>query len=324
MVKVASAGGFSPAAIAVARWSSLGVLLFLALRIPAFRAMTRAKWPSRADAARAMLVGFGLFGPSHLIYYLALTRTSTIEGTVLGTTAPVWTALMAFLILRERVVGRRALAIAVGFAGAWIVSVGFAVPELRAGNTAGNLLYLTGVLTESTASIFSASIIRRASGITVLAFQILGAMVALALAPFLLGGVLPFHVSGVTPAGIGALAYLVLAPGLVCFSVWYMLVERTPLSLMVLSILLQPPLSAFFGWALLREPLTAQLGAGTGLILVALLLGATEQRSSLRLAAVHREKMATDEHGEGDRGRDAHHAGGHPVLRLDERAEEAD
>ncbi|MGV3616382.1 MAG: DMT family transporter [Fimbriimonas sp.] len=278
MLKTATVGGFSPAAIALLRWGALVVLLFGALQVPAFRKLTRAQWPSRGDSARAMLVGFCLFGPSHLIYYLALTRTSSIEATVLGTTAPVWTALMAFLFLRERVKGRRALAIGVGFAGAWVVSVGLALPQLRAGNTAGNLLYLGGVLAEAAAGVLAASLVRRSSGITILAFQVLGGVGTLALAPILMEGVLPFQASEITPLALGALAYLVLFPGLLCFSVWYMLVERTPLSLMVLSILLQPPLSALLGGLVLREPLTAQLGLGTALVLVALVLGATEGR----------------------------------------------
>lgn len=279
MIKTATAGGFSPSAIAFFRWSILGILLIAALQFPAFRRMTRATWPSRADAVRAMLVGLVFFGPSHLIYYAALTQTSSVEGTVLGTTAPVWTALMAFLFLRERVKGRRALAIGVGFAGAWIVSIGFAVPELRAGHTAGNLLYLTGVIVEAITGVLAAAIVRRSSGITTLAFQVLGSIVTLSLAPFLFPSILPFSLEAVTPAAIGAVAYLILAPGLFCFSVWYMLVERTPLSLMVLSLLLQPPLSAMLAYFVLREPITPQIVAGATLILGALVIAATERSS---------------------------------------------
>lgn len=277
MIRTATNGGFSPAAIALFRWGSLGLLLFTALQLPAFRKMTRAQWPTRADAGRAMLIGLLFFGPSHLVYYAALTRTSTVEGTVLGTTAPVWTALMAFLVLRERVKGRRALAIGVGFAGAWVVSIGFAVPELQAGHTSGNLLYLVGVLAESAAGVYSAAIVRRSSGITTLAFQVLGAVVTLMLVPLLLPGVFAFSV-GTSLASVGAVAYLIFLPGLFCFSVWYMLVERTPLSLMVLSILLQPPLSALLAHFVLHEPLTPPIVLGGVLILSALVIGATEPR----------------------------------------------
>ena len=280
-VKVATSGGLSPGAIGLFRWGTFAVVLLLVLRLQWFQRLTRAQWPSPRDAAWAVLAGMLLFAPAHLAYYLALTRTSTIEGTVLNTTSPVWTALLAFLFLRERVAGRRGVAIAVGFIGAWIVSVGFSVPQMRAGNTAGNLLYLAGVLAESGVAVLSASLIRRSSGITVLALQIVGASVTLGLAPILLGDALPFQAGHVAPSAVAAVAYLILFPGLICFTVWYMLVEKTPLSLMVLSILLQPPLSALVGWLVLKEPLTTQLAAGTAFVLTALLLGATEERERL-------------------------------------------
>jgi drug/metabolite transporter (DMT)-like permease len=75
-----------------------------------------------------------------------------------------------------------------------------------------------------------------------------------------------------------AVAYLIFLPGLVCFSVWYRLVETTPLSLMVLTILLQPPLSALIGWWALREKITLPLIVGTSVIIVALIVGSVERR----------------------------------------------
>ncbi len=279
MVKVAVAGGFSPAAVVLCRWGFLWLLLTAALRLPGFRDMTRAKTPARHDALRAVAVGAVLVGPSYLVYYRAITQTSTIEATVLGTTAPVWTSLLAWLFLRERVDGRQAGSMALGFAGAWLVSIGFALPQMSAGNTSGNLLYLCGVLMECAAGVLLAGIIRRASGVTVLASQVFGAVVSIVALSQLVGHELPLRISGVTPAGIAAVAYLVLVAGLFCFAVWYRLVERTPLSLMVLSLLLQPPLSALLGHFALGEPLTGPLALGTLLVLGALALAATGKPS---------------------------------------------
>jgi drug/metabolite transporter (DMT)-like permease len=279
MVRIATEGGMTPATIALSRWGTLGVLLLVSLQVPAFRKLTRARWPTLREAAFAIGIGMILFAPSHALYYVSLGKTSTVEGIVLGTTAPVWTALLAFLFLRERVSGRRASAIALGLAGAWIVSLGFRMPQMDAGHTTGNLMYLTGVLSESAAGVLSASLIRRASGITILVYQIIGATISFALIPLLFPSILP-HMTGVpTLAAVGAVAYLVLVPGLVCFGTWYMLVERTPLSLMVVSVLLQPPLGALLGWWALGEVPTAELGLGTVIVLAALALSATEKSS---------------------------------------------
>lgn len=283
-IHVATDGGISPAAIGLLRWGSLAILLFGCLATPWFRRLTRAHWPSRRDAILAVLIGIGLFGPAHLIYYNALKLTSTVEAAVLGTTAPVWTAMLAFLMLRERVSRYRVAAITIGFIGAYIISVGLQVPELNHGNTGGNLLYLGGVIAESAVGVLAASIVRRSSGITILAFQVLGAAIAIGFGTVLAPQVVPLAVVHPTPAAWVSLAYLTLVPGLVCFSVWYIIVERTPLSLMVLSILLQPPLSALIGWWGLGEPLTGPLAGGTALIFVALMMGANERRRAVALA----------------------------------------
>jgi drug/metabolite transporter (DMT)-like permease len=74
-----------------------------------------------------------------------------------------------------------------------------------------------------------------------------------------------------------AITYLVLIPGLFCFGTWYRLVEKVPLSLMVITLLLQPPLSALLGWRVLGESLTAEIGVGAALILAALAIGASER-----------------------------------------------
>lgn len=263
--------GMSPAAIAIVRWSVLAALLFGALATPGFRRLTHARWPSRGDAIQGLLIGLLLFGPSHLVYYLAISRTSSIEGTVLGTTAPIWTALLAFLLLGEAANGRRLAAIGLGLAGAWIVGVGLRLPALSAGHTVGNLMYLAGVAMEAVAGVLAVRLVRRSSGITVLAFEVLGAVPAL----LLLGSAFPLtFATGAVP--LMGLAYLTLVPGLLCFGVWYRMVERVPLSLMILTLMLQPPLSALLGWRLLGEPITAELVAGTVLILGALMIGATD------------------------------------------------
>lgn len=273
MVQVATHDGASPAAIALVRWSILTVLLGTALAIPWFRRKTRAVWPLPKERLATGLVGFFLFGPSHVLYYFALTKTSTFEGVVLGTTSPIWVALLAFLLLRERIGPKRLAALAVGFLGAWVVSVGFRLPRLSAGHTVGNLWYLLAVVAESSASAINARIVRRSSGVTVLWCEVIGATAMLALVPLLFGSVLPFSLAGCGWPTVGAIAYLVLVAGMFSFSTWYMLVERAPLSLMVVSLLLQPPITALLGWWFLGERLTAPLLIGTALILAALGLG---------------------------------------------------
>ncbi len=272
----------SPAGIAIVRWTSFAIVLFAALSTPWFRRLTNARWPSKRDAITAVCTGALLWAPSHLLYYSALGKTSTVEGTVLNTTSPIWTAALAFLFLRERADKNRLLALFVGFAGSWIVIVGFRLPEMAAGHTTGNMLYVLGALIEAAAGVVAVSVIRRSSGITVLALQVVGAIATYCIAPLLLPHQLPVVIHPGTVA-IGSLAYLVLFPGLLCFGVWYRLVEFAPLSLIVVSLLLQSPLSALLGYFALGERLTTELAIGSLLIFSALIIGSLDRGRSQTL-----------------------------------------
>lgn len=285
MVHTAAAGGLSIAAIGLLRWGVFGGLLFGALATPGFRRATRAVWPSAGDALKMVLVGTVFFAPAHVLYYYSLGKglTSTVEGTVLNTTGPLCTAIFAFFLLRERIGSRRWFAIFIGLVGAYIVSVGFGPPHLDSGHTLGNALYFLGVLSESLVVVVAIPVILRTSGITVLAFQIVGAVITYTLVPVLLGRDMPLQISHVTPAAIGAMAYLALLPGFLAFSVWYMTAERAPISLMVLSTLLQPPLSALLAWRVLGESLRPELFIGSLGILAGLLIAV----SGRSLAVLH-------------------------------------
>ena len=275
-VKAATGAGMSPAAVALTRWTLVAFALVVLLRLPAFADYARYRPLMWRDRCRALLIGATLFAPAHLLYYYGLTRgASTVGGTVLNATAPIWTGLLAFLVLRERATPRRLSSLALGFVGAWIVVFGFGLPGFGEGS--GTLVYLVGVVCESIGSVLGASIVRRSSGVGYLAWEIAGMLPTLLLVPLLFRSTMPL-VFGTPNLQSGlAIGYLVLLPGLVCFGVWYATVERVPLSTMVVTILLQPPLAALLAWRLTGEAIDLPLVVGTTIILAALAVVATER-----------------------------------------------
>ena len=277
-VQTATRHGMTPAAVALTRWTLVALALNGLVRVPAFARYARFLPVVGADRFRALALGACLFAPAHLLYYLGLTRgASTVGGTVLNATAPLWTGLLAFAFLRERATPRRVAAILLGFAGAWVVVCGFGLPDLGAGN--GALLYLLGVVFESVSAVMGTRVIRRSSGIGTLAWEVAGMVPTLLLAPLLLGGAMPLAFGALDPPAVFALAYLVLLPGLLCFGVWYATVERVPLSTMVVTILLQPPLSALLAWRFAGEAIRLPIILGTALVVAALVVVAGEEGS---------------------------------------------
>ncbi len=278
-VKVATDHGMSSTAVALARWACVAFALHALLRFPKVAAFARWKPLSVADRWRSLAIGAGLFAPAHALYYLGLTRgASTVGGTVLNATAPIWIGAMAFAFLGERATRARLVALALGFVGAWFVVFGFGHPEF--GGAAGALFYLLGVLLESISSILGTKIVRRSSGVGFLSWEVLGMVPTLLLIPVLTGGAMPLHFGALSLPTLLAIGYLVVFPGLISFGVWYATVERVPLSTMVVTILLQPPLSALLAWRFAGEQIGLPVAIGTALIVSALGVAATERQAT--------------------------------------------
>lgn len=262
-VQMATGNGFPPVLLAASRWTivTLGVAVLIRSR--------RAPLPE----VRGRWIAFGLgalcFGPAHALFYIGLNYTTPTEGVVLGTTAPIFTSVLVWLILKERLTWQRWMGIALGAAGAYIVLMGFRLPHFESNHILGNGLYTLAVFLECVVGVITAAIVRRSSGIGVLGFQTAGGAASLILIALLTGATV-FPASTLAWTGW---AYLVFVGGLFNFSIWYGLVERLPLSLLVLSLLAQPPISAFIEWITLgREP-KLETYVGTVLIFAALIIG---------------------------------------------------
>jgi drug/metabolite transporter (DMT)-like permease len=278
MIGLAKGGGFSSLGVGFARWTSLAVLMTLLLLIPAFRKLTGYKPMEKRDWMNSFLLGLFLFGPAHILFYASMGLTSEVEGTVLLTTSPLWTGMFAFAFLQEKMSSQRAIAIALSVVGAYIVAIGFNFPDMR-GHTKGNLMFGAGVVLECFMGVFAAKISRRTSGVSVLTGQIWGGAASFWLFALLAPTALPLQftssISGVLPV-----LYLILISGLITFTVWYRIVETTPLTLLVIGIAIQPPIATFLNWIVKQELPKANTLTGAGIILTALALGFGREKST--------------------------------------------
>lgn len=266
----------STGAIALMRFACFGALIWIGMSIRGVREGLKIRLPKDKMAWQAVAIGFFLAAPAHALYYVAIPKTNTSETTVLNTTGPLWVALLASVILRESVSGRRWAAILLGAAGAYVVSVGWAPPSMSGGNTAGNLLYLCGTIVESLAMVLAVRVIATSSGPGTLAFQVIGAAASFAVMPLIVPGAMHLHIGAMRPETWVAMGYLIFVAGLFCFGAWYAFAERAPISLMVVSLGLQAPIGVLLGWAVRGEPLSPELVSGSVLLLVALVLAASE------------------------------------------------
>ncbi len=276
MVSAATDRGFSGAGVGLVRWTALSLMMLVLLRSGWFRKVTGHVSLSKSDWWKCFGIGFFLFGPSHMMFYLSMGMVkqglaSELEGTVILAMAPIFTGLLSYFFLHERLPARRVVAIALSCIGGYIVTIGFAFPSLL-GHAKGNLIFGLGVVTECLMGVIAARISRRSSGVAVLSAQMLGGGVSFWVIPLLLPSVLPLSF-GSTFVSWLPLLYLIFLSGLVTFTIWYRIVESAPLTQLVVGIALQPPLAALIGWLFKNEIPKQNAVIGGCVILVALALG---------------------------------------------------
>ncbi len=247
----------SPTTLIFSR-AGLGTLLLasiLALR-------RQSAWPPRDALGPLALMGFVGVAFHQLIQAYALTLTSAVNtGWLIGLT-PIWSALLAALLLKERFGARKVSGLAAGFAGAGLVvtrgELGARLLALPA--TRGDLIILASTLNWAIYTVLGHGIIRRlgptraTAGAMLLGWlMLLPAFVALSgwsdYARLSAGGWLAILFLGIACSGLGYLF-------------WYGALERVEATRVAAFLYLEPLVTLAAAVVLLGEPvgLTTVLG----------------------------------------------------------------
>ena len=255
------------ASVLFVRWADVGpyasafwrVLLALPFLFVWMRLENRsAAWP-RLD--RTVLLA-GLFFTGDLFFWhLAILGTTVANATFLATTAPIWVALGAGIVLAEAVTGRILIGLALCLAGGFALlgeSYGFA-PHRLLGD-------LYGV---ATAFFFGAYVLavraaraRHGAAEVMFVSTAITAVCLLAIALAFEPRILPQSANGVGALLALALISQVGGQGLVAVAL-----GTLPATFSALVIFLEAVAAASFGWLFLNEPLGIVQGLGGLLIL---------------------------------------------------------
>jgi drug/metabolite transporter (DMT)-like permease len=244
------------------RFGVAAVLLNLVVRkMPA-----REAWPSLA------LMGFiGVF-VHQMVQAYALTLTSaTHAGWLIGLT-PVWSAILAAIVLRERFGLWKIVGLTGGFAGALLVITrgNFSSSVLTLPSTRGDLLIFASTLNWAVYSVVGHPTIRRLG--PRLATAGMMTFGALMLAPFFLytRGWREFpHLSTI---GWIALAFLSIGCSAFGYLVWYGALEHVEVSRVAALLYLEPFVTFAAAIVLLHEPVSGIAIVGGLLVIVSVML----------------------------------------------------
>lgn len=245
-----------------------GIATLVFLAIGSFRGipqLTKREW--------LLVIGVGIanYSLSPFLQLKSLTLTNVIDVSVLVSTEPILTALIASLILRERLTWDLVTVFLISTVGVLLMSgiplQATAIP-MSPVRLVGNLLFILALCCEGANSVTGRHLTMRHSPLTLVAWMHAAGFAANLLFNFRTFSSLP----AISLNGWLAILHLGIFCSAVGYGVWYVLVKKIPVSRLALSLFLQPLIGTLFGYFLLKERLSLQTMIGAGLILVSLLV----------------------------------------------------
>jgi drug/metabolite transporter (DMT)-like permease len=235
-----------PRAWAAIRISAAALILLALVRLLGRRLPT-----GRADLKR--LAVYALFGVviNQLCFVEGLKRTTPTHSALINTTIPVFSLLFAVLAGRERISGRKLLALVVALAGVLLVIWPFGRTDFSGATLTGDLLTLVNSISFSLFLVISRDLLVRTDPLAATAvLMTFGALGILAVAgPALLA----FDPAPVSAGTWGLAAFVIVFATVLTYVLNYWALARVPSSVVALFIYVQPLIAATLSAALLGE-----------------------------------------------------------------------
>ncbi len=247
---------------------SLASLVLLPIVIAGRR---KLRFPARLLPKFGLLVLMGLV-LNKFFEYVGLNLTTASDTALLISTESIFTALLSWVVLRERFSRAAAMALVVGFAGVYLIIERGVLPQWGAptavgggARVLGDLLVVLSLAIEAGYTILGKSMLDRYPALLITAASIIGSLVF-----WLPAGaeeVLRLGWPHLSLAGwLGAL-YLAIATTVIGYFLWFQALTVVDASSAAPFLFIQPLLGAIIAILLLGDQLTWATLAGGALIL---------------------------------------------------------
>lgn len=268
---------FSPMQLVLARFLPVAIF-FAAWLLFDGRRRRESSRLLRVSPLRIMIMGLAGVAGYNVFLYIGQGGIKPGAAALLTTLSPLFTALLAVPLLREKVPLRRIAGIGVAFAGLYIVvrwgRVGIGSLGMAREDAAWALVTALAPLSWSIYTIAGKNLLRRWSPLTVTYLSTIAGFL-----PFL------FFADGEFFSillGMGwthwlALAHLAVLSTIVGFHIWNTALRSLPATSVASFIYLNPPMAALFGSLFFGEDVTSTFLLGSAVVLAGLWL--TQQRA---------------------------------------------
>ena len=256
---------FGPFTLAGARLLIAATLFLIALPPSEWRRV------SRADGLRMAALGVVGFAGVQILQALGTSQTSGSTATVLASTAPLWIAFLAPLLIQERLRAAVLLGLALALGGVAVVTESGGD---QTSSVAGDVIVLLSSVSAALYTVLGKSLAIRYSPLTFCTVSCLGGVLAsLPLAGWELTStpIVP------SPLGFLLLAYLAVLVTFVGFALWFWGLRALPAGQAGALMFLQPVSGLVLASVVLGDQLTPTFLVGCALVLTGVYVAAFRQ-----------------------------------------------
>jgi drug/metabolite transporter (DMT)-like permease len=241
--------------------------------------------PGLKNLPRLLLLALvGVVLNNLLVFNGAQLATAT-DASLLAITETLFTALLAWIFLKERFPLLKLAGLLTGAFGVYLlVAKGLYLPKIgNGGAMLGDLLLLGGFGFEALYTLLAASSVRRFPPLVVIVGTNLTALLFWGPAAAFTLAQANWQLPTIDWAGLASITYLVLVCGAVGYSIWFKALRRAEPGLISITLFIQPLVGVAIGALLLNEQLSLMTLLGGGLVVASLALimtGATSHAHS--------------------------------------------
>ena len=230
-------------------------------------------WSDFPTGMRFLLLGLAPV-VAQLGYSFGVRNSLASTASILSLLTPVLSAIMAVLLLGERMTRLRGLSFLLAVVGALLILgispeilKGMALPYLH-----GNFFLLIGCTGSAFYNVYSKKLLGRFSAIEVLFYSLIVSSAMLVPLAIAREGLLIFHFSQLTFATLICLLYIMLLSYTIAMVLFLKIIRRIDVIVASLSIYLMPVFGVLIAWVALRESLAPPAIVGGILVAAGTLL----------------------------------------------------
>ena len=260
-------GATDPVMVAVFRFG-LGFLLLLPVAL-----FLRSRWPRGRDWLGVAALGVMFYGVFFVVYAESLVYTTAARGSLAVSTLPVLTMVVAALLGRERLSGRKTMGVLVAMGGV-AIALAAGLQDAPPDAWRGDLIMLGGMLSMALYNVLSRPLMARSSALGYAAAGMAFGSGMNALIAWRAGGFEAVDGFGAAQ-WLGALYLGVFAGGL-GFFLWVYALERASPTRVANTITVSPIAAALLAAVLIGEPIGWSLLLGIAAVAAGIWIASTE------------------------------------------------